>query len=298
MLYDTSDPYNFRLKSKIDAQRISWTVTDMDVDPEEKNLIYSSIDSYVRIVDLATLRRKQEFLDLSTVSEDRGGWGGSGSSFMSIKFSGDAKEIVGGTKAGEMIVYDLIANRQSTRVRQAHADEINSVCFADRKHSNLVFTGSDDSLVKIWDRRSLGNSRPAGVFVGHAEGITNVASKGDGIYVASNSKDQLLKVWDIRKMVAPERMRSISLPEGEPGFDYRYEAKYRFTDRQPKHPEDTSLFTFKGHAVYSTLIRCQFSPLETTGQRYVYTGSSDGRIHIYDLVTGETAQVLRKPNQR
>ena len=55
------------------------------------------------------------------------------------------------------------------------------------------------------------------------------------------------------------------------------------------------MFTFKGHQVYSTLIRCQFSPLETTGQRYVYTGSSDGKIHIYDLVTGDTTGILKKP---
>ena len=65
-------------------------------------------------------------------------------------------------------------------------------------------------------------------------------------------------------------------------------------NRQQKHFADKSVFTFKGHAVYSTLIRCQFSPLETTGQRYVYTGSSDGNLHIFDLVTGDTAGVLRK----
>ena len=47
-----------------------------------------------------------------------------------------------------------------------------------------------------------------------------------------------------------------------------------------------------GHGVLSTLIRCQFSPIETTGQRYVYTGSSDGRIHIYDTLTGGTAMKL------
>jgi hypothetical protein len=37
------------------------------------------------------------------------------------------------------------------------------------------------------DRRSLGGSRkPAGVLVGHTEGITNVSAKGDGRYVISN----------------------------------------------------------------------------------------------------------------
>jgi len=75
------------------------------------------------------------------------------------------------------------------------------------------------------------------------------------------------------------------------GFDYRGD-RYPNTGRQTKHPQDKSLFTFMGHGVLSTLIRCQFSPIETTGQRYVYTGSSDGRIHIYDLMTGNTAMRL------
>ena len=150
-------------------------------------------------------------------------------------------------------------------------------------------------MVKVWDRRAISSNIPVGIFVGHAEGITNVCSKGDGIYVASNGKDQLLKVWDIRKMVSYDRFKRIKTPVQDNGFDYRYGASYRMTNRQPKHPDDSSIFTFKGHEVYQTLIRCQFSPLETTGQRYVYTGSSDGNIWIYDLVTGDTAGVLRKP---
>ena len=57
-LYDTRDPYNWTLRSKIDAQHIQWTVTDMDVTPDEQFMVYSSIDPYVRLVDLDTMRRK------------------------------------------------------------------------------------------------------------------------------------------------------------------------------------------------------------------------------------------------
>ena len=35
VLYNTSDPYQWSQISKIEAQEISWTVTDMDVDPDE-----------------------------------------------------------------------------------------------------------------------------------------------------------------------------------------------------------------------------------------------------------------------
>jgi WD repeat-containing protein 23 len=38
--------------------------------------------------------------------------------------------------------------------------------------------------------------------------------------------------------------------------------------------------TYTGHTVMRTLIRAHFSPAETTGQRYIYSGSTDGRIHV------------------
>ena len=111
-------------------------------------------------------------------------------------------------------------------------------------------------MVKVWDRRAISSNIPVGVFVGHAEGITNVCSKGDGIYVASNGKDQLLKVWDIRKMVSYEKFMMITPPRQDGSFDYRYGNSYRMINRQPKHLDDKSIFTFKGHDVYQTLIRC------------------------------------------
>ena len=87
---------------------------------------------------------------------------------MSVKFSGDSREILGGSKSGQILIYDMMQNRVTTTVGRAHDDEINSVCWANRETSNLLYTGSDDCFVKVWDRRALGtSSRPAGVFIGH-----------------------------------------------------------------------------------------------------------------------------------
>lgn len=52
------------------------------------------------------------------------------------------------------------------------------------------------------DRRSLRGDTPAGVLVGHTEGLTYVASKGDGRYCVSNGKDQSMKLWDLRYVCA------------------------------------------------------------------------------------------------
>ena len=228
-LYDTKDPYNWRVKSQIAAQNISWTVTDMDVSPDESYMVYSSIDSHIRLVDLDTLRRKQEFFNLS---DDDSEWGwASRISIMSLKLSYDGKEILCGTKGAHLMVYDIMANRMVTKVSGCHTNEINSVMFANRQHSNIIFSGSDDTLVKVWDRRALSSNRPVGVFIGHAEGITNVASKGDGLYLASNGKDQLLKVWDIRKAVSYDKFLDVNLPTQDRSFDYRYGNQYRMVNR-------------------------------------------------------------------
>lgn len=172
------------------------------------------MNTTVRLLDLETLCAKQESLRF----EDSSGYGYHG--IMSIKFSGDTREILAGTNQNSLMVYDLISNRVVTKVPNAHSDDINSVCFANREESNIVFSGGDDRVIKVWDRRALGNGLAAGSFIGHAEGITNLSSKGDGIYLASNGKDCLLKIWDLRKMVTPEELPH-TRPIQNTHYDYR-----------------------------------------------------------------------------
>ena len=127
----------------------------------------------------------------------------------------------------------------------------------------------------------MGDSREAGCFIGHTEGLTYVDSKGDGRYVLSNGKDQTMKLWDLRKMLSTEESAKIRPETYLSGFDYRF-MTFSDSDYTP-HPHDCSLVTFRGHSVLKTLIRCHFSPPGSTDSRYVYSGSEDGKIYIYNL---------------
>lgn len=127
----------------------------------------------------------------------------------------------------------------------------------------------------------MGDSREAGVFMGHTEGLTYVDSKGDGRYVLSNGKDQTMKLWDLRKMMPTEKASKLNPSRYTTSFDYRF-MTYDQTEYQP-HPHDCSLVTYSGHRVLKTLIRCHFSPPGSTNSRYVYSGSEDGKVHIYNL---------------
>jgi len=129
-------------------------------------------------------------------------------------------------------------------------------------------------------------------FNGHVAGVTCVSSKEDNRYFISNSKDQSIKLWDIRK--ACNEKKKIDMCH----TDYRYNTVNRMSLEsaiRSARSADQSLMTFQGHQVHTTLIRCHFSPLYGTGQRYVYSGSYDGIVYIYDTVTGENIMKLELP---
>ncbi|CAA0832075.1 transducin family protein / WD-40 repeat family protein [Striga hermonthica] len=281
----------WKVRKNVLARNLRWTITDTSLSPDQRHLVYASMSPIVHIVDigsstrdsLANINEIHESLDFSC-PEDRGYSFG----IFSLKFSNDGREIVAGSSDEDIYVYDLVANKLSLRI-SAHTSDVNTVCFADES-GHLIYSGSDDNFCKVWDRRCLrSNSSPAGYLTGHLEGITFLDSRGDGRYLISNGKDQAIKLWDIRKMSSNATCYQA----------YRnYEWDYRWMDypsqaRNLKHPYDQSIATYKGHSVLRTLIRCYFSPEYSTGQKYIYTGSHDSYIYIYDLISGDQVAKLR-----
>ncbi|KAJ1555315.1 DDB1- and CUL4-associated factor 11 [Nowakowskiella sp. JEL0078] len=277
-IYDTKNPSKFIPLHTISAREGQWTITDTSISPDSQFLAYSSITPKVYITRFDqpesehipyTFRRPS-----SSDSEEFGIW--------SIKFSSDGTEILAGSSlrhAGQACVFLVdVETKQQLKAIQGHQADVNA--------------GSDDTFIKVWDRRTLEKSRPVGVLVGHLEGLTYITSKGDGVSCLSNSKDQTMKLWDTRKMNSTDFFDLISSRvDLSTGFDYRMD-RYPGSLIEQKHPNDCSLVTYTGHSVHRTLIRCHFSPLHTTGQKFVYTGSADGKVRIFPIEGGDPIQVL------
>ncbi|RXM95283.1 DDB1- and CUL4-associated factor 11 [Acipenser ruthenus] len=256
---------------------------------------------------------------------------------FSLTTSSDGREILGGANDGCLYVFDREQNKRTLKI-DSHEDDVNAVSFADAS-SQILFSGGDDALCK-----------------------------GDARYLISNSKDQTIKLWDIRKFSPKEGLAASRLAVTQQNWDYRWQqvpkrgagreerrgeggreerlgvllaastqercgergeerrgveggetgstagSKYprevrgerRGEERGggrrdweycwqqvPKRalkrhrlPGDTSLMSYRGHGVLHTLIRCRFSPEFSTGQRYIYTGCSTGRVVVYDVLTG------------
>ncbi|GAQ89588.1 WD-40 repeat protein [Klebsormidium nitens] len=281
-LYNTDTLTEQKAFKDVVARDVGWSIVDTDFSPDQRMIIYSSWSNFVHICNVAAEFELHEALDFRPESRHF--------CLFSIKFSPDSREIIAGSSDNSVYIYD-IETKKPTLVVDAHTDDVNSVCFAEDSPS-MFYSASDDGICKVWDRRLLkgGSNDAVGVLVGHSEGITHVNSKGDGRYLLTNSKDQSIKLWDIRRMTNPSKIDKGHVPARR-YWDYRWE------DHSPRNHQgpcknDTSLQTYRGHRVLQTLVRAYFSPVESTGQRYIYTGSTDGTVYIYDVVSGETVRKL------
>ncbi|KAI9570371.1 WD40 repeat-like protein [Boletus coccyginus] len=274
-----------------------WTITDSHLSPDNERQDFNcrtnvSPTVYMtNTLDSSTIQTPIRFADLGR-RPGRSLWGvydDDSFGIWSCRFSADGNEVVAGG-SGNIFVYDLLADSRTVKI-EAHQDDVNSCCWADAASGNVLISASDDTFLKVWDRRSLGGSgKPSGVLAGHTEGITNVSAKGDGRYVISNGKDQVLRLWDLRKMCSSDHFDSFKHRDYRcREYDYRY--GHFPKPKRLAHPNDCSVMTYRGHAVLRTLIRCNFSPAETTGGQYIYSGSADGRVHIWSL-DGRIVQVL------
>ncbi|KAI3330684.1 WD40-repeat-containing domain protein [Ustulina deusta] len=281
-MYDTSNPYNWRHYKTVSFPFGSWTLTDASLSPDNKWLAYTSIQSNVCLAPTDPNDTGDPYtLSLSEYGARRGP-GRDTFGIWSIRFSGDGRELVAGTNANSIVVYDIESRRVLHHI-EGHEDDVNAVCFADKSSPHILYSGSDDTTIKVWDRRSMGDGREAGAFVGHIEGLTYIDSKDDGRYLLSNGKDQSMKLWDLKMMYTSAQFREKNPRQHTPysDFDYRW-SQFDDNDWFP-HPDDNSVVTFRGHKVLRTLIRCHFSPPNSTNSRYVYSGSHDGKVHIWNM---------------
>ncbi|KAK6628672.1 hypothetical protein RUM43_002487 [Polyplax serrata] len=278
-LFDTSKG-KFSLVKTITAKDVGWSILDVAISPDGNYLAYS-----IRLCKIWGNTDMQESLLLCP--EERK------FCIFSLKFSSSGKEILCGANDGYIYVYDRECNQRAFSI-VGHDDDVNAVAFADDR-SHILYSGGDDGICKVWDRRVLAEShpKPVGYLAGHMLGITYIEPRGDGRHLLTNSKDQSIKLWDVRKFSSDtgivNTLRTVSVQN----WDYRWKKVPKSLNNPNKRLEgDTSIMTYRGHSVLQTLCRCHFTPMETTGQRYIYTGCAGGRIIIYDVLTGKIEKEL------
>lgn len=283
-IYDTKNG-KFKLINTIVGRDVGWSILDAQFTPNNEHFVYSSWSPTIYLSSVNGDCDSQVAISLNpTVSRF---------CLFSLAVTSDNRLILGGSNDGHIYSYDLQADVQLLRI-PAHNYDVNSIAFADPS-SQLLYSGGDDGVINVWDIRTLSepNPKPVGFLAGHVDGITFIDSRNDGRHLISNSKDQTIKLWDIRAFSTKTTQATCLNALHNMAWDYRWqEVPSLLYCANHKIEGDSSLMTYRGHVVVKTLIRCRFSPSFSTGQRYIYCGSGHGKAIIYDSLTGDIVRKL------
>ena len=139
-----------------------------------------------------------------------------------------------------------------------------------------IYTAGIDPVIRIWDiRRNNGSSgknnspkqeqqQQLDQIHGHTDTVTCLSVHPEGTHLLSNSMDQSLMQWDVRPFVLQEQQQRQQL-------------------NTPLHPRHVRTYVGHQHSAEKGLLKCSWSADGTL----VTAGSSDTRVHIWDVLSGQ-----------
>lgn len=116
--------------------------------------------------------------------------------FRCADFAGDDNlYIVIGGDSGIIKVFDIL-NRKFLFYLKGHGNAVNS-SKTHTQDTNIVFTGSSDNTIRMWDLKERKTIVVFGGIAGHRDLILSIDVSLCGKYLVSSSNDYTIKVWQI-----------------------------------------------------------------------------------------------------
>lgn len=113
---------------------------------------------------------------------------------ISLHATGDY--LLSSSTDGHWAFSDLRTGRVLTKVSDSTANT--ALTCAQFHPDGLIFgTGTEDSVIKIWDLKERTN---VANFPGHSGPITGITFSENGYYLATAADDSVVKLWDLRKL--------------------------------------------------------------------------------------------------
>jgi Prp8 binding protein len=118
---------------------------------------------------------------------------GHGGAILDLKFNKDGSEFVTCSTDKSISIWDLNSLERIKKVK-GHTEIVNSVDVC-KTSPNLMCSASDDTTVKLWDRRKRGEAMS---FTSDYQVLTCCFNE-NGEQIVSGGIDNYIKVWDVKK---------------------------------------------------------------------------------------------------
>jgi COMPASS component SWD3 len=230
-----------------------------------------------------------------------------------IAWSPDAKYIASGSDDKIIRLWDVATGKSLPTPLVGHHNYVYSLAFSPK--GNMIVSGSYDEALFLWDVRTarLMRSLPA-----HSDPVSSTDFVRDGTLIASCSSDGLIRIWDtstgqcLKTLVHEDNAPVVSVkfsPNGKMVLAATLDSCVRLWD----YVNGRCVKTYQGHKNAKYSINATFGtysmhpklsaedpnrddkPAVTESDpewAFVICGSEDGRIHLWDVSSKETLQIL------
>ena len=222
----------------------------------------------------------------------------------SLSFSPDGKRIASGESGGSARIWDW-ASGQELRVFKDHKPWLHCVAFSP--DGCAVATGDEAGLIHIWD--ALGE-KPVQTLAGHTAHVTSLVFTRDGRTLFSGSWDHSIRQWDLVTGKTVRVIKGVQAVTGQPKpvghtnvvtqlalsrdgrrlFSGSYD--HRICVWDVSSGQLCRLLKGQSATTVSSVQAIAVSADGTQLAAAIDDGDDQGRVHVWDLLTGEKIAAL------
>ncbi|KAH6890153.1 transcriptional repressor rco-1 [Coprinopsis sp. MPI-PUGE-AT-0042] len=273
-IFDTKPGIKVELPHGSDTGTGDMYIRCVRFSPDGKFLATAAEDCEIRIWDIAHRFVRQVF------SGHRQG-------VYSLDFSQDGRLIASGSGDRTIRIWDMETRKCNvftiTDVIDHNIDgHVSSVAISPS--TALVAAGSLDNTIRIWDVQT---GQLLERLRGHTNGVYSVAFTPDGKGLVTGSLDKTLKLWNVSHLSRVEERRKAA--DNLDQRDRVERERMERMEREGKVAQNANcVIDFIGHKVHYVL-----SVIMTSDSRWVFSGSKDCCIHVWDSQTAMLQLMLQ-----